>query len=377
MTLKKKKNQLRKQPWPNIRSNMGSKTVSKKIFFTTKKVVFDRRKKKKFMLRNFSYPAQQYKKWWIFSKKKFMCLFTTQQWLSWREENTERDNSFSTQYLQTLQKCAKDFKKLFYTKPFLLESLKTELKEYVKLLRSDELKQMEIRLLKKVNKGKLSKFFSEPWKKIALSPTKQQRWLKTIYNRQQKLRFKDRIDFFRTYVGQMIGSVYWRKHGWEYFKEELPTPVKQTYFNYYFCHKVSWWYENLIQKKKTPRSAKRFILDRPKTAFQIHWTQQKQEPWKDSLLFKRALYAGFNEDYRKENKFKILKIKNYLRSKNPRQEKRNRLYTRVNFLLNNFRQRYRIRADKYARIKQITSKILRPFYGHLRPHQIKRIVKKK
>ena len=100
------------------------------------------------------------------------------------------------------------------------------------------------------------------------------------------------------------------------------------------------------------------------------------EPWKDSLFFKRALYSGFHEDYRKENKFQTLKIKPYLRSKNPRQEKRHRLYSRTNYLLKNFRQRYRIRADKFARIKQLTSKILRPFYGHLRSHQIKRIITK-
>jgi hypothetical protein len=49
-------------------------------------------------------------------------------------------------------------------------------------------------------------------------------------------------------------------------------------------------------------------------------------------LFKRALYSGFGEDYRKENKYKPVKIKNYLRRKNPRREKRNRLYARGNSL---------------------------------------------
>jgi ribosomal protein S4 len=93
-------------------------------------------------------------------------------------------------------------------------------------------------------------------------------------------------------------------------------------------------------------------------------------------LFKRALYSGFGEDYRKENKFQILKLKKYLRSKNPRQEKRNRLYTRANFLLDNFRQRYRIRRGKLKRIKQLACKILHPFYGHLRLQQIKSIIKK-
>jgi ribosomal protein S4 len=65
-----------------------------------------------------------------------------------------------------------------------------------------------------------------------------------------------------------------------------------------------------------------------------------------------------------------------LRTKNPRRQKRNRLYARANFLLNNFRQRYRIRADKFMRIKQVASKILYPFYGHLRDRQVKKIVKK-
>jgi ribosomal protein S4 len=79
---------------------------------------------------------------------------------------------------------------------------------------------------------------------------------------------------------------------------------------------------------------------------------------------------------RKENKFRPSKIRFYLRHKNPRYEKRNRLYQRNTKLLANFRQRNRIRADKAARIKQIAGKILRPFYGHLRFKQMTKLVKK-
>ena len=93
-------------------------------------------------------------------------------------------------------------------------------------------------------------------------------------------------------------------------------------------------------------------------------------------MFKRALYEGFGERLRKENKFQSLKIKPYLRHKNPRREKRNRLYHRNNILLSNFRQRFRIRANKAARIKQIAGKILRPFYGNLRQKQMRGILKK-
>jgi len=157
---------------------------------------------------------------------------------------------------------------------------------------------------------------------------------------------------------------------------ESRIPLKKHYFHLMNIHRQGWWYENLIQKRKKPGSVKRFSLDRPRTAFQNNWKQQKREPWKDALLFKRALYSGYGEVVRKENKFRPLKMRFYLRYKNPRHEKRNRLYQRNTKLLANFRQRNRIRADKAARIKQIAGKILRPFYGHLRFKQMTKLVKK-
>jgi ribosomal protein S4 len=93
-------------------------------------------------------------------------------------------------------------------------------------------------------------------------------------------------------------------------------------------------------------------------------------------LFKRAIYSGFGEDLRKENKFQSIKIKPYLRRKNPRYEKRNRIYHKVTLLLANRRQKFRIKADKTARIKQVTSKVLFPFYGNLRLNQRQQIIKK-
>jgi ribosomal protein S4 len=83
------------------------------------------------------------------------------------------------------------------------------------------------------------------------------------------------------------------------------------------------------------------------------------------------VYAGFGRRFRKENKFRRLKIKPYLRRKNPRSEKRNQLYKRSSLLLANFRQRRRVQAKKAARIKEIVSKIIGPFYGNLRKKQMR------
>jgi len=141
-------------------------------------------------------------------------------------------------------------------------------------------------------------------------------------------------------------------------------------------HKKSWWYENLIQKRYKPQSAKKFVLTRPATAFQLHWKQRKKEPWKEALLFRRALYAGFGERFRKENKFRPSEMKLYLRRKNPRSEKRNQLYQKASFLLTNYKFRFRVVAKKAARIKQLVQKIIWPFYGHLRIKQMTNIYKK-
>lgn len=280
--------------------------------------------------------------------------------------------------------------------------------------------QRSMRALRHMLKSKLPKLFFQPWKKTKLVWTEKQKWLHVAYNKYRLLRLKDRIDFFRTYIGKLLletelashrhpqSNLCWL-HGYRFrrkveteFRNKLQKRqkisglklesrahlyyllsdyrsrmrLKKHYYHLMGIHRKGWWYENLIQKRKKPLSRKRFFLDRPKTAFQSHWKQQKREPWKDSLLFKRALYSGSGEIFRKENKFRPLKMRYYLRHKNPRYEKRNRLYQRNTKLLANFRQRNRIRADKAARIKQIAGKILRPFYGHLGFKQITKLVKK-
>ena len=282
-------------------------------------------------------------------------------------------------------------------------ALKKKKKLFLK--QSDKTKwntQKHMRYLRYEKKSKLPLAFFQPWKKIIPHPTRKQNFLNTNYIRFRNLRLKDRLDFFRTYLGQimLLTEIYsqndyqntWfsqEQIAWKTEFLEDPWHIRNDYdfetkqISSWQRHsllariyKKSWWYENLIQKKKKPKSAKHFVLDRPHTAFQIHWKQQKKEPWKNGLLFRRAVYSGFGERLRKENKFRTLKMKLYLRHKNPRSEKRNQLYRRSSFLLTNFRQRSRLYAKKTARIKKIVSKIIWPFYGNLRIKQMNCIYKK-
>ena len=262
--------------------------------------------------------------------------------------------------------------------------------------------QKRLRFLRRQKKSKLPAIFFQPWKKILLHTTRKQHFLNAQYTRYKNLRIRDRIDFFQTYAGKMLLSTETHSHAndnntwfpksymrWKTklrgnsvkrslnndFEAQEPSLWQTRYF-FSNVQKKSWWYENLIQKRYKPQSAKKFALARPATAFQLHWKQRKKEPWKEILLFRRALYAGFGERFRKENKWRPLRMKLYLRRKNPRSEKRNQLYQRTAFLLANFKYHYRIFAKKNVRIKQLVRKIIWPFYGHLQIKQMTNIYKK-
>ena len=93
-------------------------------------------------------------------------------------------------------------------------------------------------------------------------------------------------------------------------------------------------------------------------------------------MFKRWAYFGFVEKNRKEVREKNHILKQYLRKRNPRREKRNKLYWWRQKLLFNYRKK-KIRKKKAARIKQVLKKIYIPFYGNLNPKQFSAIIKKK
>jgi ribosomal protein S4 len=73
---------------------------------------------------------------------------------------------------------------------------------------------------------------------------------------------------------------------------------------------------------------------------------------------------------------RTVEMRFYLRTKNPRYEKRTNLYRRKIKLLADPWKRKRLLARKVARIKQIAGKILRPFYGHLTLKQFTKIIMK-
>jgi hypothetical protein len=256
---------------------------------------------------------------------------------------------------------------------------------------TDIKRKNEVSLLKKQLKCNLHSKFFKPWKYEIPFLTEKQDWLQAQYETYRFLPTKDRVDFFRTQFGQMMlasvptllkldswscsrGLLYQTGYAWPNEHELLHQ--KRAYLELRSRHKKSWFYENIYRRKK-PASFSKFKLTNPVTAFHSNWKLGRIDPWLDRLLFKRAALSAFEERYRKENKTKEeLKMKHYLRKKNPRYEKRNKLYKRKGKLLANSWQKKRLRADKAARIKQIAGKIVRPFYGHLSLKQFSKIIKK-
>lgn len=262
----------------------------------------------------------------------------------------------------------------------------------------------EVILLNQTLKSKLSTFFFKPWiKNKNFNLTKRQVFLKKIYGQFKKnYSLKKRKDFLKTSFGQILKTTHLNseiKRGlWlparillQYRKVQqgkkkksslkkipwtLVKPHGKQYEILIASLRKGWLYENLL-KANFSRNAKHFLLDRPQTAFQNHFKQQKKEPWVDSLLFKRWAYFGFIEKYKKETKNRSLKMKDYLRKWNPRFQKRNQLFWWRRKLLFDFYRKNWIKKDKAKRIKQVVGKIYFPFYGHLKQKQFNKILKKK
>ena len=252
----------------------------------------------------------------------------------------------------------------------------------------------EIISLNEKLKSKLSFFFFKPWiknKRVLL--TSRQKHLKDLYKQYQKnYSLKKRKDFLKTSFGEIFKTSHLHGENWnglwisarilskyKHLKEVPWNVVEHSETQYYTLvnsMQKGWLYENLL-RRKTPRNAKFFVLDRPHTAFQNYYKQQQREPWVDSLIFKRWAYFGFIERSRKETKKRSLQIKSYLRKWNPRFQKRNKLYWWRQKLLFDFYHNNGIKKDKAQRIKQVLSKIYFPFYGHLQQKQFQAILKKK
>lgn len=262
----------------------------------------------------------------------------------------------------------------------------------------------KILLLNKNLKSKLSPFFFKPWvKNKTVSWTNKQRYLSRLYKEyKNNYSWKKRKDFLKTVFGRILKATLlnseikrglwvssqnilrakWRKKikNKHVAVKKIPLVLVKRHEKEYAELRTSlrrgWLYENLL-KKRSDWKAQHFVLDRPHTAFQSHFNQQKKEPWVDALLFQRWAYFGFMEKYKKETRHRSLKMKNYLRKWNPRFQKRNQLYRWRRQLLFDFYHRNAIKKNKAQRIKQVIGKIYLPFYGHLTQAQFNTILKKK
>jgi ribosomal protein S4 len=279
------------------------------------------------------------------------------------------------------------------------------------------------KLKKRLNlESSLDVRFFKPWRYEIPFLTRKQSWLQNQYNLFKILSLKNRIDFFQTQIGQMMlasffsfpiekcgmaknlgyGSyrteyrfpvakisnivcraslIYFRRINyflWEYFpKYKNFISRKKIYSDLRVRSEKSWFYENTLRRKSSILFSK-FKLTKFETAFHSNYREIMKRPWVEPLFFKRAALSAFEERYRKINKFEgeKLQYKFYLRNKNPRHIKRNRLYKRKIKLTANPWKGKRIMAHQSARIKQILSKLLRPFYGHLTLKQWTVLLKK-
>ena len=247
----------------------------------------------------------------------------------------------------------------------------------------------------------LAPFFFKPWLTgQGTSLTKRQIHLKELLVKLEKnLSLENKKDFWKSHFGSTIqtlilhgpssditNSLLFSRKFIKFLLARVKTHKDLEPSELYKSHREqyeflikslqkAWLYQNLFEKKKQNDKAS-FDLDRPNTAFQNHFRQQNKEPWIDALIFKRWAYFGFIERNRKENRNQKLKLKAYLRKRNPRFQKKNKLYWWRRKLLFSFYTNNRIKKHKAKRIKQVLGKIYFSFYGNLKKKQFQKILKK-
>jgi ribosomal protein S4 len=208
--------------------------------------------------------------------------------------------------------------------------------------------------------------------------------LKTKINFEQK-NFKKSMDIFsnflykskkknyNNFIPTFYGNILFKPLtvGNIGYKNSIDAFDRLSFFRSIFRSDI---YSQLLKKDN------RFVPDkfRNQSIFKIlgnDWMSKKINPWLDSLVFKRDLYTGSTQRFNKYTNLKYISWRNYLRYKNPRREKKNRLYNRYLFLLPSQKTSV-IQLNKKARIKKIVSKLILPLYGHLNEKQFNKIVKK-
>ena len=227
--------------------------------------------------------------------------------------------------------------------------------------------------------------------------TPKQLWLANKYywlkSKRKKLKGIE-IDFFKTILGQQFliahktpKNLLFQAHI-RYFRmnqNEFNDKIKQFLTTRNWARKFqaiqrrAWFYTNTVYPKKTPYffNANSMKKVYPFNKFVANWRIRPRNPWLTSLISTRAIYSGFLTSDRRE----FLWLKRYswipmLRNKLEYRQKRNRIYFHRNRLLYTKENVQKFDADKKARIKQILSKTILPFYGNLRLKQFTKITKK-
>lgn len=260
-------------------------------------------------------------------------------------------------------------------------------KKYLKI------KRLRIKLFSKQLKIKqLNNLSTTP---LDFKSNKQKVWLENAYNKNSFNinKFdsaKNKQDFLQTLVGQYlilahlsstkIGARRWLSYS-ENFFQIMPTffsTVSDTAKEIQLNHKLGWYYTNLTRIKKVRKDI--FLKTKkiyPYKLFSTYWRAYKKAPWLSFLQSKRSIYSGLLERQRREQKWlrKYVWVP-YLRKKKPHYQKQQQLYRwRNNFLFSRF-LRGRLLKKNFARIKNVVSKNILPFYGHITQKQFTAIKNK-
>lgn len=227
------------------------------------------------------------------------------------------------------------------------------------------LKNTELNSVKRIKKNKKLRT------KLAYKDLKKK--YKNFYIKLQKVNKKgvEHQNFLSTFYGSVL------------FNISITKPVNPAYYKYVKNFNILRFFRKSFRSEVLTQLSKkdtRFVADsfKYKNMFKTlgeDWFFRKINPWFNSLVYKRDLYRGSVQSFNRFTKKKNITWKSYLRYKNPRREKRNKIYNRYLYLLPS-QKNSTIQINKKNYIKKTISKLLLPFYGNLTEKQFKKIVKK-
>jgi hypothetical protein len=197
-------------------------------------------------------------------------------------------------------------------------------------------------------------------------------WLTQGYEKYQLMSKKKSYQFFKGLFGYILLKSYKKLTKFKASNLFMLSWQKEM-LNLSNSLAQAWWYENIRNQIK--ESEQLTITHRApiKHLSHLFWTEDIRKPWLSPLIFKRGLINAMLEPRTKENKDEIQQRKIYKRFKSPTQTKKFNLYQWYENLLSKKWLIQKHRKKKIARFYQIITKVVSPFYGHLKKKQFKRI----